>query len=70
MVEPVRAGVRCGDQEKAVYTDAGLEPMALASEVFVRINGETSTFWRAVDHEGEDLEAFVTKRDRKTALRY
>ena len=31
-------------------------------EVFVRINGETYYLWRAVDHEGEVLEAFVTKR--------
>ncbi len=40
-------------------------------EVFVRINGETYYLWRAVDHEGEVLEVFVTKkRDRKTALRF
>ena len=40
-------------------------------EVFVRINGETFYLWRAVDHEGEVLEAFVTKkRDRKAALRF
>ena len=39
-------------------------------EVFVRISGETHYLWRAVDHEGEVLEAFVTKkRDRKAALR-
>ena len=38
-------------------------------EVFVRINGETYYLWRAVDHEGEVLEAFVTRtRDRKAAL--
>ena len=38
-------------------------------EVFVRINGETHYLWRAVDHEGEVLETFVTKkRDRKAAL--
>lgn len=37
-------------------------------EVFVRISGETHYLWRAVDHEGEVLEAFVTKRrDRKAA---
>jgi putative transposase len=37
-------------------------------EVFVRINGETRYLWRAVDHEGEVLEVFVTKRrDRKAA---
>tara|TARA_R110001599_G_scaffold236840_1_gene436164 strand:- start:2092 stop:2790 length:699 start_codon:yes stop_codon:yes gene_type:complete len=40
-------------------------------EVFVRINGETHYLWRAVDHEGEILEAFVTKRrDRKAALKF
>lgn len=38
-------------------------------EVFVRINGKTHYLWRAVDHEGEVLEVFVTKRrDRKAAL--
>ena len=31
-------------------------------EVFVKINGETHYLWRAVDHEGEVLEVFVTKR--------
>ena len=31
-------------------------------EVFVRINGETHYLWRAVDHEGEVLESYVTKR--------
>ena len=40
-------------------------------EVFVRINGETYYLWRAVDHEGEVLEAFVTKkRDRRAALKF
>src|SRR3990170_5956374 len=40
-------------------------------EVFVRINGETHYLWRAVDHEGEVLEVFVTKRrDRRAALRF
>jgi putative transposase len=39
-------------------------------EVFVKINGETHYLWRAVDHEGEVLESFVTKRrDRKAALK-
>jgi len=38
-------------------------------EVFVKINGVTHYLWRAVDHEGEVLESFVTKRrDRKAAL--
>ena len=40
-------------------------------EVFVRINGETHYLWRAVDHEGEVLEVFVTKRrDRRAALNF
>jgi len=40
-------------------------------EVFVRINGETHHVWRAVDHEGEELEVFATKRrDRKAALKF
>jgi putative transposase len=40
-------------------------------EVFVRINGETHYLWRAVDHEGEVLEVFVTKRrDRRAALQF
>ncbi|MBD3678383.1 MAG: IS6 family transposase [Rhodobacteraceae bacterium] len=40
-------------------------------EVFVKINGERQYLWRAVDHEGEVLESFVTKtRDRKAALKF
>ena len=40
-------------------------------EVFVRINGEPHYLWRAVDHEGEVLESYVTKRrDRKAALKF
>jgi putative transposase len=40
-------------------------------EVFVKINGETHYLWRAVDHEGEVLESFVTKRrDRKAAMKF
>ena len=40
-------------------------------EVFVRINGETYYLWRAVDHEGEVLEVFATKRpDRRAALKF
>ena len=40
-------------------------------EVFVKINGETHYLWRAVDHEGEVLESYVTKRrDQKGALKF
>ncbi len=40
-------------------------------EVFVRINGVQHYLWRAVDHEGEVLEAFVSKtRDKAAALKF
>jgi len=40
-------------------------------EVYVRINGEMHYLWRAVDHEGETLESFVTKkRDKSAALTF
>ena len=37
----------------------------------MKINGEKHSLWRAVDHEGEVLESFVTKRrDKKAALKF
>ena len=40
-------------------------------EMFVKINGERYYLWRAVDHEGEVLESYVTKtRDKKAALKF
>ena len=40
-------------------------------EVYVKINGEMFYLWRAVDHEGEVLESFVTKkRDKSAALKF
>ena len=40
-------------------------------EVFVKINGERHYLWRAVDHEGEVLESYVTKkRDTAAALEF
>ena len=36
-------------------------------EVYVKINGEMHYLWRAVDHEGEVLESFVTKERGKAA---
>jgi putative transposase len=39
-------------------------------EVFVKINGKLCYLWRAVDHEGEVLEAVVTaRRDKAAALK-
>ena len=40
-------------------------------EMYVKVNGEMRYLWRAVDHEGEILESFVTKtRDKTAALRF
>lgn len=40
-------------------------------EMYVKISGELHYLWRAVDHEGEILESFVTKkRDKSAALRF
>ena len=37
----------------------------------MKINGRIHYLWRAVDHEGEVLESFVTKRrHRKAALKF
>jgi putative transposase len=42
--------------------------MALAfDEAFVKINGKLRYLWRAVDHEGEVLEAVVTSKRNKAA---
>ncbi len=43
----------------------------MPERVFVKINGRTHYLWRAVDHEGEVMESFVSKRrDRKAALKF
>jgi putative transposase len=40
-------------------------------EVFVKVNDETHYLWRAVDHEVENLESFVTtRRDRKAVFKF
>jgi putative transposase len=38
-------------------------------EVFVKINGKLCYLWRAVDHEGEVLEAVVRAQRDKAAAR-
>jgi putative transposase len=39
--------------------------------MYVKVNGEMRYLWRAVDHEGEILESFVTRtRDKDAALRF
>src|ERR1700712_3984243 len=40
-------------------------------EVYVKINGVMHYLWKAVDHEGEVLESYVTKtRDKAAALAF
>jgi putative transposase len=36
-------------------------------EVYLKINGEMHYLWRAVDHEGEILESYVTRKRYKSA---
>ncbi len=37
----------------------------------MKINGEIHYLWRAVDHEGEVLESYVSKRrDRRVAMKF
>ena len=45
-------------------------PAGTSDEVYVKINGEMHYLWRAMDHEGEILECYVTKtRDIAAALK-
>jgi putative transposase len=40
-------------------------------EAYVKINGEMRYLWRAIDHESEVLDSFVTKdRDKAAALKF
>ncbi len=40
-------------------------------EMYVKLNGEMVYLWRAVDHEGEILESYVTRtRDKDAALEF
>ncbi len=71
MVEPVRSTVCRRDPEAPGSSSLVFELAWHLDEVFVRINGKIYYLWRAVDHEGEVLEVFATKRrDRRAALRF
>jgi putative transposase len=40
-------------------------------EMYVKLNGEMVYLWRAVDHEGEILESYITRsRDKDAAMRF
>ncbi len=59
-----------GDAHVRICESLGVQ-FPRATRLFVRINGETHYLWRDVDHEGEVLEVFATKRrDRKAALKF
>jgi len=58
-------------EDTGAATSCSLELQWHLDAVFEKINGETNYLWRAVDHEGEVLESYVTKRrDRKAALEF
>ena len=39
--------------------------------MYVKLNGEMVYLWRAVDHEGEILEGYITRtRDKDAVLRF
>ncbi len=59
-----------GDAHVRICESLGVK-FPRATRLFVRINGETHCLWRAVDHDGEVLEVFATKRrDRRAALKF
>ena len=71
-MEQVRSGIRRGDPEKPDQPDARILELVVASgRSFRQVNGERHYLWRVVDHEGEVLDYFVSKRrDRNAALKF
>ncbi|MBB36309.1 MAG: hypothetical protein CME88_03440 [Hirschia sp.] len=59
----------------ADHPDAWFRPISVASGCgscdpkgrVANINGETHYLWRAIDHEGEVLEVYITKTRNKRA---
>ncbi len=70
-MEPVWSDIRSGDPE-AARSSFIVFPMAMAPRRGLREDQRgDALLWRAVDHEGEVLEVFATKRrDRKAALKF
>src|SRR5439155_10839591 len=70
--QPLRADVRREDSLEAGPGHAPAHSLTVASRRgYVRVQGEMRYLWRAVDHEGEVLESFVTKtRDKDAALKF
>jgi len=55
-----------GDAHVRICESLGVK-FPRATRLFVRINGEMHYLRRAVDHEGEVLEVFATKRRNRKA---
>jgi len=61
----------CGAEIKVDCEEANIQAISADVDPFDQQCGETLYVWRAVDHEGEVLESYVTKRrDRKAALKF
>jgi putative transposase len=71
LVEPIWPDVRRRDPQETVAQMRGYPQWRWhVDEMFVKINGKLCYLWRAVDHEGEVLEAVVTaKRNKGAALK-
>lgn len=72
LAEPLRPIVRQRDPAAACQPNAGFRHwLSHLAEMYGKLNGEITYLWRAVDHEGEILEGYVTKsRDKAAALRF
>ena len=53
-------------KKKRIRNSFGWKRRWHLDEVFVKINGEQFYLWRAIDQEGEVLEACVSTRNRRT----
>jgi putative transposase len=63
--------VRSRDPERRIEAIKSSRWQWHLDEVFVNIDGERHYMLRAVDHEGEVLESFLTKkRDKNAALKF
>ena len=71
-MESLRSAVCGGHPAPAGQPDAGFRHWQRhLDKMYVKINGEMHFLWRAIDHEGEVLESYVTKkRDKPAALRF
>ena len=59
--EQVRTNVCCRHSSPAGEWHAWLSAVEVhLDEMYVKLNGEMVYLWRAVDHEGQMLESFVT----------